>query len=175
MLPDKSTQQEWFKEYIEPHERILRGWLVADYGGEHDVEDVIQETYTKILETYKKRPILSPKAYLFSSARHIIISRFRKEKPHKKVYLEDIEAMGILNDDSIVSHQIMRSEELELLKDAIRALPQRCRQIITLRKIHGLSQKEVASKLGITVNTVETQTAIAMRKLSAFFERYHGN
>ncbi len=174
MLADKSIEQEWFKKYIEPHERILRGWLITDYGAEHDIDDVIQETYTKILRTHKKRPILSPKAYLFSSARHVMISRLRKEKPHKKVYLEDIEAMGILNNDSVVSHQIMRSEDLELLKDAIMTLPKRCRQIITLRKIHGYSQKEVAARLEITVNTVETQTAIAMRKLSAFFERYHG-
>lgn len=175
MATKESAQSNWFRTHIEPHERMLRGWLRNSYGNEHDIDDVIQETYSKVLRSHLKKPILSPKAYLFSSARHVMISRLRKEKPHKKTYLEDIEAMGILSNDNQVAQQVIKSEDLDTLKDAIDSLPKRCRQVITLRKIHGLSQKEVALELGITVNTVETQAAIAMRKLSAFFERFHGN
>jgi RNA polymerase sigma-70 factor (ECF subfamily) len=50
-------------------------------------------------------------------------------------------------------------------------LPTRCRQIITLRKIYGLSQKEVAAQLGIAEHTVEAQGTIGLRKLGEFFER----
>jgi RNA polymerase sigma factor (sigma-70 family) len=48
----------------------------------------------------------------------------------------------------------------------------RCRQILTLRKIYGLSQKEVAAELGISEHTVEAQGTIGLRKLAEYFERF---
>jgi len=64
---------------------------------------------------------------------------------------------------------VARSQELEMLTQAIQSLPTRCRQILTLRKIYGLSQKEVAAELGISEHTVEAQGTIALRKLGEFF------
>ncbi len=56
--------------------------------------------------------------------------------------------------------------------EAIQSLPERCRQIITLRKIYGLSQNEVAARLGISVHTVEVQGGIGLRKCIEFFRRH---
>ena len=57
-------------------------------------------------------------------------------------------------------------EELErLLNDALNALPERCRQIFILSKIEGRKQYDIARMLHISVNTVESQMAIAYRKL----------
>lgn len=65
-------------------------------------------------------------------------------------------------------------EEFQHLIQAIQSLPERCRQVITLRKIYGLSQKEVASRLGISVHTVEAQGSIGLRKCIDYF-RQHGH
>jgi RNA polymerase sigma-70 factor (ECF subfamily) len=70
-----------------------------------------------------------------------------------------------------VAHEVARAQELELLTQAIQSLPTRCRQIITLRRIYGLPQKEVAAQLGISEHTVEAQGTIGLRKLTEFFER----
>ena len=59
--------------------------------------------------------------------------------------------------------QINTHQELALLGRAIEALPDRCRQVLTLRKVFGLSQKEIAARLAISENTVETQIANGMR------------
>jgi RNA polymerase sigma-70 factor (ECF subfamily) len=58
-----------------------------------------------------------------------------------------------------------------MLTQAIQSLPTRCRQVLTLRKIYGLPQKEVAAQLGISENTVEAQGVIGLRKLTEYFER----
>ena len=55
---------------------------------------------------------------------------------------------------------------------AIQSLPDRCRQVFTLRKVYGLSQKEVARELGISEKTVSAQIAIGMRKCTSFVARY---
>jgi RNA polymerase sigma-70 factor (ECF subfamily) len=64
------------------------------------------------------------------------------------------------------------NQELELLTQAIQSLPDRCRQVLTLRKIYGLSQKEIASELGIAEHTVEAQVANGMRRCAEFFTRF---
>jgi RNA polymerase sigma factor (sigma-70 family) len=76
-----------------------------------------------------------------------------------------------LDESADVPQAVARAQELELLTHAIQSLPTRCRQVLTLRKIYGLSQKEVAAQLGITENTVEAQGVIGLRKLTEYFER----
>jgi RNA polymerase sigma-70 factor (ECF subfamily) len=71
-----------------------------------------------------------------------------------------------------IPETVARSEEIEILTEAIQSLPERCRQVLTLRKIYGLSQKEIAAQLGIAEHTVEAQTAIGVRKCAAFFARH---
>ena len=63
--------------------------------------------------------------------------------------------------------------ELEALAAAIRTLPDRCREILLLRKYHGLSHEEIATRLGITRNTVNAQITIAMLRCREYF-RAHG-
>ena len=74
-------------------------------------------------------------------------------------------------DEADVATDVARAQELELLTKAIQSLPARCRQVITLRKIYGLSQKEVAAQLGISEHTVEAQGTIGLRKLGEYFAR----
>jgi RNA polymerase sigma factor (sigma-70 family) len=56
--------------------------------------------------------------------------------------------------------------ELRLLQVALDALPPRCREVVEMRKVEGLSQRDVAARLGITEDTVERQVANGMRALA---------
>ena len=58
------------------------------------------------------------------------------------------------------------------MTQAIQSLPERCRQVLTLRKIYGLSQRQIAQQLDISENTVETQVANGMRRCAAFLARH---
>ena len=61
--------------------------------------------------------------------------------------------------------------DLEVLTEAIQSLPDRCRQVLTLRKIYGLSQREIAERLGISEHTVEAQVANGMKRVAEFFRK----
>lgn len=63
------------------------------------------------------------------------------------------------------------TRELELLTQAIQALPEACRQVLTLRKIYGLSQREIAARLGLTETAVEAQVAEGLRRCAKVFGR----
>ncbi len=171
MPPENSKQGIWFATYLQPHEAMLRAWLRSRFSDDDAIDDIVQEAFLKVLSASETTKIDSPKAFLFATARNIALGRIRKQTVRSELSLADIDALGVLDEDADVSREVARSEELELLTHAIQSLPARCRQIITLRKIYGLSQKEIASELDISVNTVETQGTIGMRKIAQFFNQ----
>jgi RNA polymerase sigma-70 factor (ECF subfamily) len=77
----------------------------------------------------------------------------------------ELDLLPVLEDRPGIADAVARDQELQLLAEAIQALPERCRQVITLRKLHGLSHREIAQRLGITENTVNAQVAIGVLRL----------
>jgi len=150
---------------------MLRGWLQARFSSVGEVDDLVQEAYARVLAAREKGPIESPKAFLFAIARNLALGRVRHRKVTGEGTLAEIDPLSILDEDADVPEAVARAQELELLTQAIQSLPTRCRQILTLRKIYGLSQKQVAAQLGIAEHTVEAQGTIALRKLEDFFAR----
>ena len=55
------------------------------------------------------------------------------------------------------------------LREAINKLPERCREVFMLSKMEELSNKEIAERLGISLNTVKTQMRMAYRELRQKF------
>ena len=151
---------------------MLRAWLRSRFPAENDVDDIVQEAYARVLEARENTEIEAPKAFLFATARNLALGRLRRSyavaSPNA---LADFDIESVLDETADVPNAVARSQELELLTQAIQSLPTRCRQVLTLRKIYGLSQREVAAQLGITENTVEAQGTIGLRKLAEFFER----
>jgi RNA polymerase sigma-70 factor (ECF subfamily) len=75
-----------------------------------------------------------------------------------------------MEDSPNAAETATKQEELELLATAVRGLPDRCRRVLTLRLLYGLSHKEIAADLGISEHTVKAQLAKGMRRCSEFFE-----
>jgi RNA polymerase sigma factor (sigma-70 family) len=167
----QQEKDRWFEQEVQAHEPILRAWLRSRFCAAHDVDDVIQESFLRVLQARQATEIASPKAFLFATARNVVFGRARRQKASREKPLAETDAGDILDETADVPHHVARAQELELLKRAIQSLPPRCREILTLRKIHGLSQREVAAQLGIAEHTVEAQGTIALRKIAVFFER----
>ena len=166
------SNSAWFSEHVQPHEGMLRAWLRSRFPTENDVDDIVQEAYARVLEARATTAIESPKAFLFATARNLVLARFRRPQAASgQNGLTEFEIESVLDESADVPQAVARAQELELLTQAIQSLPTRCRQVLTLRKIYGLSQREVAAQLGITENTVEAQGVIGLRKLAEYFER----
>ena len=63
-----------------------------------------------------------------------------------------------------VSEVVSRAQEFEVLRQAINALPERCREIMTLQKIQGQSNAEIATRLGISIHTVNAQMVTGLMR-----------
>ncbi len=161
----------WFAEEVQPHESALRAWLAGRFPGLHDVDDVVQDSYARLLRARETGPIACPRAFLFVTARNLALNHFRHQRHARPGDLVGVEVTGLLDERTSVPESVAGAEDLRLLIDAIQSLPARCRQIVTLRKIYGLAQKEVAERLGISEHTVESQGAIGLHKCIAYFRQ----
>jgi RNA polymerase sigma-70 factor (ECF subfamily) len=111
-----------------------------------------------------------PKAYLFATARNAALDLFRRKRMISLEELPHLERMSVLEDRPGVAESVNHDQELQLLAEAIEDLPKRCRQVLKLRKIYGLSHEEIARQLGISRATVATQIQIGVRRCSEFLE-----
>lgn len=165
----RSEITAWFAEHVEPHAPMLRAWLTSRFPDLGDAEDVVQESFVRVLRARESGPILSPKALLFVAARNLALNRLRDRERKPAEALADFDLGGVLDENADIPETVARLEEFRVLIEAIQSLPERCRQVMTLRRIYGLSQKEVAAQLHISEHTVETQSAIGLDKCAAFF------
>jgi RNA polymerase sigma-70 factor (ECF subfamily) len=146
--------------------------LHARYPTLTDVDDLVQEAYIRVLQAQTHAPISSVKAFLFTTARNLVVDHFRRCQLASIDPIAEISELTVLEDKPGISETISHQQELEILTQAIQSLPERCRQVLTLRKIYGLSQKEIAAQLGISVHTVEAQVGNGVRRCTEFLARH---
>ena len=169
-----SDDARWFAAEVQPHDAALRGWLRARFPAIGDIDDVVQETYTRILQIRARDPLRdhAVKPLLFTTARNLVLDELRRRQIVPMQALpDDGDAAVFATDAPGVAETVSRRQELALLAEAIQALPPRCRQILTLRKIYGLPQREIARQLGISEHTVEAQVGIGMHRCADFLSR----
>lgn len=158
----------WFAEHLQPHESLLRAWLFSRVQGVADVDDIVQEAYVRVLRAREHGEVRSPKAFLFATARNLVLDAMRRARVARTEPLVENEALAVLDDATGAPEALVRDQELALLTEAIQSLPERCRQVFTLRKVYGLSQREIAQRLKISEHTVSAQLTIGLQKCTAY-------
>lgn len=172
-MPENNDElSRWFAAEVQPHEAALRAWLRSQFPQLPDVDDLVQETYTRVLRARERDEVRSPRALLFTTARHLAIDWARRNRIVAFEPITEVESRPVYDEGRGVAESAAHRQELEILTHAIQSLPDRCRQVLTLRKIYGLSQKEIAAQLGISEHTVEVQVANGMRRCTEFLARH---
>ncbi|MBI2512348.1 MAG: RNA polymerase sigma factor [Opitutae bacterium] len=172
MPPESTEEGRWFADNLLVHEPMLRAWLQGRFGASVSVNDVIQEAYLRVLRIRQTDTINAPKAFLFATARNLALNAARSAKVRGEHVSEPLDESELLDESSNVRESVAQYEELEILTKAIQSLPDRCRQIFTLRKVYGLSQADIARKLDISARTVNAQLAIGLNKCADYVGKF---
>lgn len=137
-------------------------------------EDVVAQVFCNLFIKRQELVIQSIEPYLFFSVRNSALNSLRSRKniseTDKTSDYEMLPLSGLAGND--FSNPMLHREAEKLLEDAINTLPPKCREIFLLSRNERLSHKEIAKKLGISVNTVETQMSRAIKKLSKLLGDY---
>jgi len=151
-------------------EGVLRACLYRYTRNAADVDELMQETWTHLLvagAARNREEIRSIRAFALTVARNVALSWLRHRQVVPIELVADLEQLELLDERGQVDEIVNTHQELALLAQAIARLPTRCRQVFTLRKVYGLSQKEIAAELNISENTVEQHLAKGVRLCSA--------
>lgn len=152
----------WVGSEVLPHEAALRRWL-APRLAPHDLEDVVQEAYCRISALDDVDHIRSGRAYLFTTARMLVIERLRRARVVSIETVAELDALPLAADLPSPERIAGGRRELARVQRLIAGLPDRCRRIFELRKVQGLSQREVAAALGVAEHTVENDVARGLK------------
>jgi RNA polymerase sigma factor (sigma-70 family) len=155
-------------------EGLLRAYLFRYVRNPADVDELLQETYARLLTaTPADGPeIRSVRALALTIARNVALDWLRHRDVVPIDLVSDLAALDVLDERAQVDEIVNAHQELRILSEVVAALPKRCRQVFTLRRVYGLTQKEIAGHCGISEKTVEQLLARAVRRCAeALFAR----
>jgi RNA polymerase sigma-70 factor (ECF subfamily) len=162
----------WFKREILTHEGILMGFLARVWSRRDELPDIRQEAYARVYEAAQKARPQAPKAFLFATARHLMADRIRRERIVSIQAGGEIEYLNVLVDEISPERRVSANQELVCLARAFDRLSPNCREVIWLRRVKDLSQKEVAHRMGLAEKTIEKHLRQGARLL-AHYMRAH--
>lgn len=139
-----------------------------------DVEDIVQESFLKVLEAGSKGEIRYEAAYLYRTARNLSLNRLTRKSGRAMESIEDLADSDVLIQTAGLEEEVMGQQRFEAFCRAAAVLPEQCRRVLILRKVYGLSQLEVAERLGISPSTVEKHLAKGLLRCSEYMEN-HGH
>lgn len=166
--PQDPEIAQWYDEKVRPHQAVLRAWLKARFPTLPDPDDILQDCYLRLLRARQTGQVVNSRAFLFTSVRNAALDLLRRGRVVAMEPLAHAEPSSVEEGGPGVVETVSCAQEIEILHEAIRALPDRCREVVTLQKIHGLTNREIAVRLGISINTVNAQMVIGLMRCRTF-------
>ncbi len=132
-----------------------------------DLEDLVQDVFTRCLESRKSgEPVHSFRAYLFATARNVVVDRYRTQKRRKV----DPASSSVIDLGASPTQQIRDKQDRQLLLSGLRSIPLDDQVLLELVYWEGLKGREVAEVLDIPEGTARTRLRSAKAKLVAAIE-----
>lgn len=156
----------WFKREVMIHDEALTRYLRRSWPHPEDIHDLRQETYVRLFESAQHHIPDIVRPFIFAIARRLMTDRIRRQRTVAIDSTGDIEALNVLVDDLSPERDTAAHQELRRLAEALDSLPVKCREVVWMRRIDDLSQKEVASRLGLSEKTVEGHITKGMKRLT---------
>ncbi|WP_016778070.1 RNA polymerase sigma-70 factor [Anaerophaga thermohalophila] len=161
---NKRVLDEIYNRY---HQKIF-GFALSYLKNEDDAYDIVQEVFINLWNSrssLKKDTRIEP--FIFTATKNAVISLFRKRATEQR-YLEYLGSTVVSNNMG-TNEQIDYNFLEEQYESLISQMPEKRKEIFILSRKKGLTNKDIASKLGISEKTVENQLTKALAFLKEHF------
>jgi RNA polymerase sigma-70 factor (ECF subfamily) len=163
-LEKRRALAAWVARELLPNEPIVRAMLRKMRAAPEEIDEVVQDCYCRFAMLESVDHIEQPRAYFKVTARHLLGRRLQRARV---VHFDAYNDMSMFIDEDTPSQerQLTGRSDYALLLKLMSKLPDRCRKAVELRKIEGLSQKQIAQKRGMSEKAVEKQIWLGVRAL----------
>lgn len=136
-----------------------------------DVDDIVQETFLRCYQASGRTQLRHPRAFMVATARNLALNHIDLADNRLVAGVDafDDAAVPLYREAGEPSPEVQ--ERFLHLCRAVRALPVQCRRAFVLKKIYGLSRKEIADYMGLTESTVQKHIARGMVMCAEYMER----
>lgn len=161
-MKDKTEQNlERFEMMYRQYSPRVFVFFRSTTGDSQIAEDLLQATFLRIWENIDSVDMeKNVESYIFTIARNLLYSHFRSET-YKKLFLLQLSDSRADDVEEGVIERDLRRKYMEELKQ----MPEKRRRIFLMSRIRGLTYREIANRLGISENTVDTQIRRALAVL----------
>jgi RNA polymerase sigma-70 factor (ECF subfamily) len=155
-IPCESVVQTLYRT----HHNWLNTWLRGRLGNAADAADLAQDTFVRLLQKTERFELKTPRAFLRTIARGLLIDHWRREEI-ERAYLESIAHLP----EGLAPSTEARALVLELLEEVARlleGLKPKVRKAFLLAQCDGLTYKQIAQQMGVSLRSVERYVAQAL-------------
>lgn len=153
--------------YFSRMRRFAKEYVLFD----EDAENIVQDVFVLLWE---KRDVLDIQVSLISYLFSLVKNRCLDHLRHNVVAEEYKQELSLkLSALELLNNSFTSDDDVEhIVRTAIDKLPERCREIFIKSRVEGKKYREIAEELNISVNTVENQMSIALKKLRVKLKDY---
>ena len=148
----------------------IKGFATRLVPTQIDPDEIVQEVFVKI---WLKKESIDPEknfqSYLFSIAKNLVLDHLKSAVNRKLYFVEEHFQQDLISEEDAEIQFSADTEERML--SLIQQIPERRREIFCLSRFDGLSYKQIAEKLGITENTVDSQIRNSLTFLRKEFRK----
>ena len=157
-------KEAWFRGVYDKHFPELYFYMRTFTADEELIHDIIQDAFVSILEKDRLESISNIRAYLYSCVRNSLYNKIKSDKVKEHLKME----IRLESENTQEETAINRERLISLMEEAVNKLPLNCQAIFRMAKTEGLSYKQIAERMSLSVKTVETQMGIAFRKIREY-------
>ena len=140
---------------FQKHQLALKRFISRYLHNAQDIEDVTQEAFLRAYKAEQTTEVRQPKSFLFRIAKNVAISELRSKSRQITDYIEDQSSEDVLLGEWSTEDEVMAQQNLGIHCEAVASLPPKCRRVYLMRKVYGMSHKEISERLDIATSTVE--------------------
>lgn len=149
------------KGFLDHYHELIGTWT-RKLRNRQQAEDLAHDAFVRVLESAQGE-VEQPRAYLHQTARNIAVDGFRREDRRQSLELQALELSPSIDDDP---EAYMNALQLaDSVERALAELPLNCRRVFIWQKLEGLTQAEIAERMGLTKNMVEKYMIRTLRHL----------
>ena len=151
--------QEIYRSRRAALERFLSRFL----RNAEDAADVAQEAFLRVYAAEVGGETPASEALLYTVAKNLALSELRRRTSRATYGAADLDDLGLADERPSPEALLQQKQMVDAVEAAMSSMTPRCLEAFTLRKLEGLSQAEIAERMGISTKTVERHITMALQ------------